>query len=97
MRIPEDVLADFSDSSSLTGRPVTSEQLRQVLARLDTLIDFKSLKEDTPFRNAGADSFDFFTLILGIQEEYGITIPDEDIGKVRTLASLTQYLNVRFQ
>jgi acyl carrier protein len=97
MRIAEDLLANFPDSLSPAGRPVTLEQLRHVLARLDTLVDFKTLKEDTPFRNAGADSFDLFTLILGIQEEYGITIPDEDIGKVRTLASLTQYLNVRFQ
>jgi acyl carrier protein len=85
-------LSQFPNAPSHAG-PVTAEQLRQFLTGLDTLIDFKLLKDDTSFRDAGADSFDFFTIVIGIQQEYRITIPDDDIGKVTTLARLTQYLN----
>jgi acyl carrier protein len=72
---------------------VTPAQLRHLIAGIDTLINLSKLKDHTPFRDAGADSFDFFTLILAIQDAYRITIPDEDIGKISTLDAMTRYLN----
>ena len=86
-------MSQGSDSTSDCRGPVTPEQLRQFLARLDTLIDLKNLKNNTSFREAGADSFDFFTIVLAIQQEYGVTVPDEDISKVNTLEKLAEYLN----
>jgi acyl carrier protein len=79
---------------SLPPKPhVTPAQLRHLIAGIDTLIDPSKLKDSTPFRDAGADSFDFFTLILAVQDAYSITIPDEDIGKISTLDALARYLN----
>jgi acyl carrier protein len=72
---------------------VTPAQLRHLIAGIDTLIDIIKLKDNTPFRDAGADSFDFFTLILAVQDAYRITIPDEDVGKISTLDALARYLN----
>ena len=72
---------------------VTPAQLRHLIAGIDTLIDLSKLKDNTSFRDAGADSFDFFTLILSVQDAYNITIPDEDIGKISTLEALARYLN----
>lgn len=88
-------MRQLSNSNSDPTLPVTSMQLRQFVGGLDTLIDLKELKDDTPFRNAGADSFDLFTLILAVQDAYGIVIPDDDIGKVTTLFGLASYLNER--
>lgn len=72
---------------------VTPAQLRHLIAGIDTLIDLSKLKDNTRFRDAGADSFDFFTIILAIQDAYTITIPDEDIAKISTLDALAGYLN----
>ena len=84
-----------SPSLHRPASPVSSAQLREFIAGIDTLIDLKKLKDDTPFRDAGADSLDFFTLVIAIQEAYGITIADNDIGKANTLEKLANYLNER--
>jgi acyl carrier protein len=84
-----------SSSPHSSASPVSPAQLREFIAGIDTLIDLKKLEDDTPFRDAGADSLDFFTLVIAIQETYGITIADNDIGKATTLAKLANYLNER--
>lgn len=40
----------------------------------------------------GMDSFDFLRFIIALSEKTGISVPEEDYGKVTTIASLTSYL-----
>ena len=75
--------------------PVTAAEIRQLIDGLDTLIDRQKLNDNTPFRDAGADSFDLFTLILAIQDAYDIVIPDNDIAKISTLTGVDSYLSER--
>jgi acyl carrier protein len=82
-----------TDSNSRPTSPVSTDQLRDIIVANDTVIDLKMLKNTTPFRDAGADSLDFFNLILAIQEAYGITIPDDDLSQVNTLEKLACYIN----
>ena len=39
-----------------------------------------------------ADSLDAVEIIMGIEEEYGIEIPDEDAEKFQTVADLVRYV-----
>jgi acyl carrier protein len=77
------------------AKPVTTDQLRELIAGTDTGLNFKKLKDTTRFVDAEADSLDFFNLIIAIQEAYDITIPDSDLGEVNTLEMLAKYLNER--
>ena len=40
----------------------------------------------------GADSLDIVELIMGIEEEFDIEIPDEDVEKLRTVGSVVSYI-----
>jgi len=76
-------------------RPVTCAQIRAFLAELDTLIDSGTLRDDTLFTEAGADSLDFFNVLTAIEVATGVHIDDHDIERVNTPAGLAAYLNAR--
>lgn len=73
--------------------PVSIAELRTWLATLDTQMDLNQLHDQTPFRQAGADSFDLFTLIIGLQDSFGVTVPDGEIAQVNSLDAMARYLN----
>lgn len=41
------------------------------------------------------DSMDFLNVLVGIHERLGVDVPEEDYGRVRTLASLEEYVGRR--
>lgn len=40
----------------------------------------------------GADSLDALELIMSLEEEYGMTIPDEEAQKLKTVADIVNYI-----
>jgi len=51
------------------------------------LTDTSSFVEDI-----GADTLDIVELVMNLEEEFGITIPDADAEKILTLGDLVDYL-----
>ena len=43
----------------------------------------------------GADSLDIVELIMALEEEYDIEIPDEDAEKIQTVQDVTNYIQSR--
>jgi len=41
----------------------------------------------------GADSLDTVELLMAIEEEFGIEIPDDDADKAKTVGDLIDYIN----
>ena len=41
----------------------------------------------------GADSLDIVELVMAMEEEFDIEIPDEDAEKIKTVGDATNYLN----
>ena len=51
------------------------------------------IKMDSKFKeDLGADETQIMYLIMGVQEEFCITIPDEDIDNIDTLEILIKYI-----
>ena len=75
--------------------PVSCAHIRQIIAGIDTRIDFRRLRDDTLFKDAGADSLDLFNLILAVEDEYHIRVPSEDLNRVNSLAGMAKYLSER--
>lgn len=42
-----------------------------------------------------ADSLNAVEIIMAIEDEYGITIPDEEAEKMRTVGDIVKYLELR--
>jgi acyl carrier protein len=40
----------------------------------------------------GADSLDIVELVMALEEEYDMEIPDEDAEKVRTVSDVVEYI-----
>ena len=43
----------------------------------------------------GADSLDVVELVMGLEEEFDIEIPDEDAEKITTVQQAIEYINDR--
>lgn len=41
----------------------------------------------------GADSLDTVELVMALEEEYGIEIPDEDAEKIQTVGDVAKYID----
>ena len=70
----------------------------EMLARLkEIIIDRLDVEEDQIVPEAsfvedlGADSLDIVELIMGIEEEFDIEIPDEDAEKITTVQAAIDY------
>ena len=68
------------------------EKIKDMIA--DQLgVDADSITEETSFKDdLGADSLDLFELIMALEDEYGVSIPTEELEKLTTVGSVIAYL-----
>ncbi|MBE5890280.1 MAG: acyl carrier protein [Lachnospiraceae bacterium] len=66
------------------------EKLKKIIA--DTMnTDENEITTDTTFTDdLGADSLDVFQIIMGIEEEFGIEIPNEEAEKISTVGDAVE-------
>ena len=51
---------------------------------------------ETSFVNdLGADSLDTVELVMELEEEFGLTIPDEDAANIQTVGDAVNYVNAK--
>ena len=63
-----------------------------VVEKLD--VDPELVKMDTDIlKDLEADSLDAVEIILGVEEEYGFEIPDEDADKLVTVGDIVNYID----
>jgi len=68
------------------------EKVKKIIAdKLDVEED-KITPESSFLDDLGADSLDIVELIMELEEEFGIEIPDEDAEKIRTVADAVKYI-----
>lgn len=68
------------------------EKIAEILAdQLDA--DKDSMTMDTKISDdLGADSLDVVEMLMAIEDEYGIEIPDEDIPNLQTIGDVVDYI-----
>jgi len=47
---------------------------------------------DRIIEDLGADSLDIVTMLMNLEDTYGITIPDDDAMELKTVSELVKYL-----
>ena len=56
-------------------------------------VDEATIKNDASFvEDLGADSLDTVELVMALEEEFGIEIPDEDAEKLATVGDALRYI-----
>ena len=77
-------------------------QMEEVLAKLKDIVtdrlnvEEEQIKPEASFvEDLGADSLDIVELIMGIEEEFDIEIPDEDAEKLTTVGEAMNYVKAK--
>lgn len=67
------------------------QEIREKVVELvnDTLdVDNVELNEDTNLKDLGADSFDLLELVTALEDEFELTMDDEDVEKIATVGQV---------
>jgi len=74
----------------------TFEKIREVVASRLSINDLSKIKEESSFiDDLGADSLDTVELIMQLEEEFGIDIPDDEADKILTIGDAVNYIEKR--
>lgn len=68
------------------------EKLKEIVAR-ELKIDPEKITLDSAFvDDLGADSLDMVELVMALEDEFGISISDEEAQKIRTIRDAVEYI-----
>ena len=70
-------------------------ELKKALAKQLRIDESAIVPESKIIDDLGADSLDVLQLLMTIEEEYGITIPDEALAELKTVSDISEYLDSR--
>jgi acyl carrier protein len=67
-------------------------KVKEIIAK-ELEVDVKQLQPEAKFiEDLGADSLDIVELVMALEEEFGLDIPDEDADKLKTVGDAMSYL-----
>ena len=67
-------------------------KVKEIIAK-ELEVDVKQLQPEAKFiEDLGADSLDIVELVMALEEEFGIDIPDEEADKLKTVGDAMNYL-----
>ena len=68
------------------------ERVQAILAKQLRLDPAKITPESLIMKDLGADSLDILQLLMRIEDEYGLVIPDQALAKFETVGDVVSYL-----
>ncbi len=71
---------------------VSLETVKKVIADQLGVEESQITPESHFIDDLGADSLDTVELVMALEEEYGIEIPDEDAEKIQTVGDVIKYI-----
>ena len=73
------------------------ETVKEILAR-QLQVDADDIHADTDIvDDLGDDSIDVVEMLMAIEQEYGITVPDEAITSFKTVGDVAKYIEAHQQ
>ena len=69
------------------------EKLRDIIVEVLNVDETEVTMESTFIDDLGADSLDVFQIIMGIEEEFDIEIPNEEAEKIVTVGDAVEQIN----
>ena len=69
------------------------EKIKEILAEQFDVDDISTLTENTNIQDdLGADSLDVVEVLMSIEDEFKVEIPDEEIENIKTIGELASYI-----
>ena len=73
----------------------SEERVKEIIAKELEVSPDQLTSEASFIDDLGADSLDTVELVMALEEEFGIDIPDEDADKIKTVGDVLEYLKKR--
>ena len=68
------------------------EQIKDLLAK-QLRIDVAKINDDSNIlEDLDADSLDIVEMLMGIEDNFGINVPDEDVASLKTVKDVADYI-----
>jgi acyl carrier protein len=75
----------------------SEDRAKEIIAK-ELEVSPDQLKSEAKFiEDLGADSLDTVELVMALEEEFGLDIPDEDADKMKTVGDALEYLRAHAQ
>lgn len=72
---------------------MTIDKIREMLAN-QLNIEADKIKEDSKIiEDLGADSLDMIEMLMALEEEFGITVPDDKADSLKTVGDIAKYID----
>lgn len=68
-------------------------EVRRILAKQLRIADPSTITLESQIKKLGADSLDILQLLMRIEDDYGIVIPDEELAAFVTVGDVVAYLD----
>lgn len=69
------------------------EQVKEILARQLRVSPDRVTLDAQIKKDLGADSVDILQLLMRLEDDYGITIPDQELAKFETVGDVVNFLD----
>lgn len=76
------------------GESVT-EKVREIVASQLGVEESEVTPEASILDDLGADSLDVVELVMALEEEFDLEVPDEDVETLRTIGDVSRYIAER--
>ncbi len=73
-----------------------TERVKKIVADQLGVDEDKVVPEASFVDDLGADSLDLVELIMSLEEEFGISISDEEAQKIRTVGEAVDYISANY-
>ena len=71
------------------------EKVKAILAEQFDVEEDKVTADTDLQEDLGADSLDVVDLLMSIEDEFGVEVPDEEIENIKTVGALVSYIEAR--
>lgn len=74
---------------------MTFDKVKKLIAGQLNISEDKITMESKLVEDLGADSLDTVEMLMTLEEEFGISIPDEDAIKLKTVGSIVEVIDAK--
>ena len=76
-----------------TEEPSIGERLKDIIIKQFSVGKKPVTLESSFVNDLGADSLDIVELVMELEDEFDVNIPDEDAEKIQTVGDAVKYIN----
>ena len=84
-------IRDLLENQTVSNSTIEERVIKIVCDQMGATAD-KVTKETSFINDLGADSLDTVELVMEFEDEFDITIPDEDAEKIQTIGTAVEYI-----